>query len=54
MTFALVSLVATLALILALNWGMFERVGWGRTLRMLLIWGVILAGGVLLLRLLGF
>lgn len=54
MTFALVSLLATLALLLALNWRSFERLGWGNMARMLLIWGVIITGLVLVLRLFGF
>jgi hypothetical protein len=54
MTFALVSLLATLTLILALNWNGFARMGWGNVVRMLLIWGAIITALVLVLRLFGF
>jgi hypothetical protein len=54
MTFALVSLLATLALILALNWGRFQEIGFGNVIRMLLIWGAIITGLVLVLQLLGY
>jgi hypothetical protein len=53
MTLALVSLLATLGLLLALNWNRFAEMGWGNVARMLLIWGVIITALVLLLRLLG-
>lgn len=43
-----------LVLLLALNRGMFDRIGLGRSVQLLLIWGVIFAGGALLLKLLGF
>ena len=42
MTFALVSLLATLSLVLALNWNRFAALGWGNVARMLLIWGAII------------
>ncbi len=44
----LVSLVAVLILVIALNRGMFERLGVSGTLRLVLIWGSIFAGLVLL------
>jgi len=52
--FGLVALVSALVLLLVLNWGMFERLGAGKVLRLALIWGVILVGGVLVLKLLGY
>lgn len=54
MTLALISLLATLALLLALNWARFAEMGWGKVVRMLLIWGVIITAMVLALRLFGF
>jgi hypothetical protein len=54
MTFALISTLATLSLLLALNWNNFQRMGWGNVARMLLIWGVIITGLALALRLFGF
>lgn len=54
MTFALVSLLASLGLILAFNWNRFAELGLGNVVRMLLIWGAIITGLVLALRLLGF
>ncbi|WP_199553723.1 hypothetical protein [Sandaracinobacteroides hominis] len=54
MTFALVSVLASLALILALNWNRFQQMGSGQILRMVLIWGVVIAALFLILRLFGF
>jgi len=54
MIFGLVSVIATLVLILALNWSRFQEMGSGNVIRMVLIWGAIIAGMVLALRLLGF
>ncbi len=54
MTFALVSVAATLALVLALNWGRFQAMGSGQIIRLVLIWGVIIAALFLLLRFLGY
>lgn len=42
-----------LVLLLALNRGMFDRIGLARSVQMLLMWGAIFATGVLLLKLLG-
>lgn len=53
MAFALVYLLLVLLLVVALNRGFFARLGLGRTLQLLLVWGVVFAGGVLLVRLLG-
>lgn len=53
MTFGLVSLIATLVLILALNWSRFQEMGSGNIIRLSLIWAAIMAGMVLALRLLG-
>lgn len=54
MTFALVSVLATLALVLALNWSRFRQLGSGQILRMVLIWGVLIAALFLILRQLGY
>ncbi|MGL6044323.1 MAG: hypothetical protein ACRC1J_10395 [Sandaracinobacteroides sp.] len=54
MTFALVSVLASLCLVLALNWKRFEAIGWGNVIRMILIWGAIITGLVLVMRLLGY
>lgn len=53
MTFGLVALLASLTLILVLNWERFQQMGAGRVIRLLLIWGAIITGLVLLVRLLG-
>lgn len=54
MIFGLVSLIATLVLILALNWRRFQEMGSGNVVRLSLIWAAIITGMVLALRLLGF
>lgn len=54
MTFAFISVLASLALVLALNWQRFSAMGWGRVLKMLLIWLAIIVGLGVLLRLLGY
>ena len=54
MTMALISVLATLALVLALNWNRFRALGSGRILRMLLIWAVVFVALFLVVRLLGF
>jgi hypothetical protein len=54
MTFALVSVLATLIVVLTLNWNRFAALGWGNVARMLLIWGAIITALVLVLRLLGY
>lgn len=54
MTFALVSLLATLALILALNWRRFREMETGAIVRIALIWAVIIVALFLIVRLLGF
>lgn len=43
-----------LLLVLALNWNHFRSMPPGQILRMALIWGAIIAGLMLVLRLLGF
>lgn len=53
MAAALVYLVLVLLLVVALNRAFFAGVGLGRGLQLLLLWGVIFAGGVLVVRLLG-
>ncbi|MFN7173469.1 MAG: hypothetical protein ACK4MT_01980 [Thermaurantiacus tibetensis] len=53
MAFALVYLVLVLLLVVGLNRGFFARLGFTRTLQLLLVWGVVFAGGVLVVRLLG-
>lgn len=42
-----------LVLLLALNRGMFNSIGIGKSVQMLLMWGAIFAAGVLLLKLFG-
>ncbi|MCG2840055.1 hypothetical protein L6Q21_03530 [Sandaracinobacter sp. RS1-74] len=54
MTMALISVLASLALVLALNWNRFQAMGSGTLLRMALIWAVILVALFLVVRLLGF
>jgi hypothetical protein len=54
MTFAFISVLASLALILALNWQRFRAMGWDRVLRMMLIWLAIIVGLGVALRLLGY
>jgi hypothetical protein len=54
MTFAIISVLASLGLVLALNWQRFQAMGWGWVVRMLLIWLAIIVGLGALLRLLGF
>lgn len=54
MSFAIISVLASLALILALNWDRFRTMGWERVGRMLLIWFAIIAGLGVVLRLLGY
>lgn len=54
MTMALISVLATLALVLALNWSRFREMGSGTVIRMALIWAVIIVALFLLVRLLGF
>lgn len=53
MTFAIISVLASLGLILALNWEHFRAMGWDRVARMLLIWLGIIVGLGVLLRLFG-
>jgi hypothetical protein len=53
MALPLVYLVLVLLLVVALNRGFFARLGMGRTVQLLLVWGVVFAGGVLVVRLLG-
>ncbi len=53
MALPLVSLLLALLLLLAFSRGILVRLGFGRSLRLLLLWGVILAGGALTVRLLG-
>ncbi len=52
--FGIVALVSALVLLLVLNWGAFAQMGSGKIVRLALIWGVILVGGVLALKLLGY
>lgn len=54
MTFGLVGVLATLALVLALNWNRFKQMGSGQIIRMVLIWGVIIAALFLVLRFFGY
>lgn len=54
MTFAIISVMATLGLVLALNWDRFRSMGWDRVGRMLLIWLAIIVGLGVALRLLGY
>lgn len=42
-----------LLVVVALNWRRFEGIGWGRSLRLLLLWMALLIGGAALLRVLG-
>ncbi len=53
MLWSLIYLLLVLLLVVALNRGFFARLGMGRTVQLLLVWGVVFAGGVLLVRLLG-
>ncbi len=53
MALSLVYLLLVLLLVLALNGGVFARLGIARSVQLLLVWGVIVAGGVLVVRLLG-
>jgi hypothetical protein len=46
-------LLLTLFMVLVLNRGMFESIGLGRSLQMLLAWAALFAAAVLLLRLFG-
>lgn len=46
-------LLLTLFLVLTLNRSMFEELGWGRSLQMLLAWGALFAASVVLLKLFG-
>ena len=54
MTFAFISVAATLLLLLALNWQRFRAMGAQTVTRMLLVWAAIILGLGLALRLLGF
>jgi hypothetical protein len=54
MTFAVISVLASLALLLALNWNRFKEMGGQAVGRMLLIWLAIIVGLGLLLRFAGF
>lgn len=54
MTFVIISVLASLFLLLALNWQRFQAMGWPRVTRMLLIWAAIILGLGVALRLLGF
>lgn len=54
MTFAFISVAASLLLLLALNWQRFRAMGGQAASRMLLIWGAIILGLGFALRLLGF
>ncbi len=54
MTMALITVLATLALVLSLNWNRFREMGSGNVLRMALIWAVIIVALFLAVRLLGF
>jgi hypothetical protein len=54
MTFAIISVLASLGLILALNWERFRSMGWERVGRMVLIWLAIIVGLGVALRLLGY
>lgn len=54
MSFAVISVLATLTLVLALNWSRLREMGWELAGRMLLVWLGILAGLGVILRLLGF
>ncbi len=54
MTFAFISVLASLGLILVLNLDRFRALGWARVGRMLLIWLAIIISLGIFLRLLGF
>lgn len=54
MTFAFISVAASLALLLALNWQRFRAMGWQSVTKMLLVWAAIILALGLGLRLLGF
>jgi hypothetical protein len=54
LTFAFISVAASLLLLLALNWQRFRAMGGQSVTRMLLIWVAIILGLGLGLRLLGF
>ena len=54
MTFAIVSVIASLALILALNWQRLNDLGASTVSRWLAIWTGIIGGLFLLLRWLGY
>jgi|LakMenEpi03Aug12_release.lakeMendotaPanAssembly.Ray.scaffolds.fasta_scaffold5496722_1 hypothetical protein len=54
MILGFISVLATLVLLMALNWQSLRAMGWERVTRMLLIWLGIIAGLGVLLRLLGF
>ena len=54
MSLAIIGVLATLLLVLALNWSRFRAMGWERVARMLLIWFGIIAGLGVALRLLGY
>jgi uncharacterized membrane protein YtjA (UPF0391 family) len=49
----IVFLLAVLILVISLNRGMFERLGWPGTVRMALIWGSIFVGLALLASIIG-
>lgn len=53
MIFGLVSVLAALVLIIALNWGRFQEMGGARVLRLALIWAAIITAMVLALKLFG-
>jgi hypothetical protein len=53
MALALVSTLMALFVVLALNRGFFERLGWARSGQMLLAWAAILLAVVLLARAFG-
>lgn len=53
MSFGFIYALLALVLILALNWQRFQAMGWPNAIRMLLIWGAVIAGLVLVIRLLG-
>lgn len=42
-----------LVVVVALNWRRFEQIGWGKSLRLLLVWMAVFIGGAALLGLLG-
>ncbi len=52
--FGIVAVLASLVLLLVLNWGRFQEMGSARVLRLAIIWAVILTAGVLVLKLLGY